>query len=296
MLVASIGVPFNGHFNPLARHVTSSGGQKTRHIRGITPRIRLVFYPSADCGAVHAADGGIVSSDIVGYATQGIAGGKLNCVALQFADVGSVSEQASFDGFSTSGLTAGVYDTMNTDAPCIMFFNGVGYDYYYYISDAFDADGNEVTAWADAGGDATDNARALGAGFWLRVPEGTCDTGTMTQAGKVNSDSDTKIELAAGLTLAGNPYPEAVNFTKITTAGLVAGNYDTMNTDAPCIMFYNGVGYDYYYYISDAFDADGNEVTAWADAGGDAATADVASAGKAFWARTSTAGSLTFVL
>ena len=126
-------------------------------------------------GAVHAD--GIVSSDIVGYSTQGIAGGKLNCVAMQFADVGSVSEDASIASLSTSGLTAGVYDTMNTDAPCIMFFNGVGYDYYYYISDAFDSKGEEVTAWADAGGDAaTDDVAEAGKAFWAR----TQTTGSLT--------------------------------------------------------------------------------------------------------------------
>ena len=96
-------------------------------------------------GAVHAADSGIVSSDIVGYATQDIAGGKLSCVAFQFADVGSATENASIASLSTSGLTAGVYDTMNTDAPCIMIYDGDGgYYYYYYISDAYDADGNET--------------------------------------------------------------------------------------------------------------------------------------------------------
>lgn len=259
-------------------------------------RLFVVLHRLQDLGAVHAADSGIVSSDIVGYATQNIAGGKLNCVSLQFADVASLTEAASFAGISTSGLTAGVYDTMNTDAPCIMIFDGVSnYDYYYYISDAYDAEGNEVTGWADPNGDIVNLTTSLGTGLWLRIPTGTCETGTFTQSGKVSTDATTTITISAGLTLAGNPYPTAMNMSKITTSGLAAGVYDTMNTEAPCIMIFDGESnYDYYYYIADAYDAEGNEVTAWADPNGDAVTGDIAEVGKAFWARSSTAGALTF--
>jgi hypothetical protein len=232
----------------------------------------------------------------VGYTTQGIAGGKLNCVALQFADVGGDADIASIASLTTSGLTAGVYDTMDTDAPCIMIYNGVGYDYFYYISDAYDSNGDTVTAWADGNGDATDATKKLGTGFWLRIPEATCSTGTITEAGEVSNAATTTIDLAAGLTLAGNPYPTAMNLSNITTTGLTAGVYDTMDTDAPCIMIYNGVGYDYYYYISDAYDTNGDTVTAWADGNGDASTGAIAEAGKAFWARSATAGKLTFSL
>ena len=94
------------------------------------------------------------SANVVGYSTQDVTGGKLYCVALQFGDVGASGDVASIAKLTTSGVTAGAYDTMETDAPCLMFYNGVAYDYYYYISDAFDAGGNEVTAWADPGGDA----------------------------------------------------------------------------------------------------------------------------------------------
>ena len=246
-------------------------------------------------GAVHAADNGIVSSDIVGYNTQSIQGGKLSCVALQFLDVGS-DDVSSLSKLSTDGLSAGVYDTMNTDAPCIMIYNGVGYDFYFYISDAYDAEGNEVTAWADTNGDAVSGEQPLGTGFWLRIPEATCESGTLTQSGAVCTDATTTIAIAHGLTLAGNPYPTAMNMSKITTTGLAAGVYDTMNTDAPSLMIYNGVGYDFYFYISDAYDAEGNEVTAWADTNGDAVTGEIAGAGEAFWLRSTSEGTLMFAL
>ena len=254
---------------------------------------KLMFAAAAAfCGTVFALE----SANIVGYNSTAIAGGKLSCISLQFADVGGEGDVASLGKLASAGLTAGIYDTMNTDAPCIMVYNGVGYDYYYYISDAFDADGNEVTAWADLNGDEIDVTEDLGTGFWLNVPAATCSTGTLTQSGEVSDAATSTINIAAGLTLAGNPYPAAINMSKVVTTGLVAGIYDTMNTDAPCIMVYNGVGYDYCYYISDAFDADGNEVTAWADLNGDAIDGEIAEAGEAFWARSSTAGALTFSL
>lgn len=205
---------------------------------------------------------------------------------------------ASLANLTTSGLSAGAFDTMTTDAPCIMIFDGVSnYDYFYYISDAYDAGGNEVTAWADGNGDATDVAKVIGTGFWLRIPEGTCTTGSLTESGAVSQAASTTIDIAAGLTLAGNPYPTAMNMSKITTSGLTAGAFDTMTTDAPCIMIFDGVSnYDYYYYISDAYDAGGHEVTAWADGNGDAVIGEIAETGKAFWARSATAGTLTFSL
>ena len=258
---------------------------------------KIMAVATAVVGTVAMADG-IVSSSVVGYSTQGIAGGKLNCVSLQFADVGGSGDVASIANLSTSGLTAGVYDTMSTDAPCIMIYDGVGgYNYYYYISDAYDADGNETTAWADTNGDAVDSTETLGTGFWLRIPEATCSTGSLTEAGEVSSAATTTIDIAAGLTLAGNPYPTALSMSNVVTAGLVAGSYDTMSTDAPCIMIYDGVGgYNYYYYISDAYDADGNETTAWADTNGDEATGNIATTGEGFWVRSASAGTLTFSL
>ena len=239
---------------------------------------------------------GLESANIVGYNSTAIAGGKLSCISLQFADVGGSGDEAAIEKLASSGLTAGIYDTMSTDAPCIMIYNGVGYDTYYFISDAYDSEGNVVTAWADSNGDAINVTKTLGTGFWLNVPAETCTTGSLTQSGEVSDAATSTIDIAAGLTLAGNPYPTAMNMSKIATSGLIAGIYDTMSTDAPCIMVYNGVGYDTYYYIEDAYDAEGNSVTAWADSNGDAVTGEIAEAGEAFWARSSTAGTLTFSL
>lgn len=109
----------------------------------------------------------VTSNNVVGYTRLNIAGGQLNCVALQFQDVGATDEAASIAKLTSTGLKAGSYDTMNTEAPCIMFYNGIGYDYYYYISDAYNADGDEVTAWANLNGDAIEGVIANpGEAFW----------------------------------------------------------------------------------------------------------------------------------
>ena len=236
----------------------------------------------------------VTSNNVVGYTRLNIAGGQLNCVALQFQDVGATDEAASIAKLTSTGLKAGSYDTMNTEAPCIMFYNGIGYDYYYYISDAYNADGDEVTAWANLNGDEIDVTKIIGTGFWLNVPDGTCTTGKLIQAGEVNNSDNVSINIAEGLTLAGNPFPTPFDMSKVTTEGIKPGIYDTMNTEAPCIMIYNGIGYDYYYYISDAYNADGDEVTAWANLNGDAIEGVIANPGEAFWANSKTSGVLKF--
>ena len=244
-------------------------------------------------GAVHAD--GIVSSDIVGYSTQNIAGGKLNCAALQFTGIGS--ENATLANLSSTGLTPGEYNSMETAAPCIMIYNGVGYDYYYYISDGDDGTERfDLTGWTDADGNLAGEVGIPSTGFWLRIPAATCDTGSLTESGAVESDATTTVTIVAGLTLAGNPYPTALDLSKVVTAGLVAGVYNTMETAAPCIMIYNGVGYNYYYYISDGDDGTERfDLTGWTDADGNL-TGVVAPAGTGFWLRTTTAGTLTFSL
>ena len=262
---------------------------------GLCREYVLFSPPPADLGAVHAADAGIVSSDIVGYATQSIAGGKLNCAALQFAGIGS--ENATLANLSSAGLTPGVYDSMETEAPCIMIYNGVGYDYYYYISDGDDGTERfDLTGWTDDGGNLAGEVGIPSTGFWLRIPAATCTEGTLTEAGVVENDATATVTIAAGLTLAGNPYPKALDLSAVVTTGLVAGVYDSMETEAPCIMIYNGVGYNYYYYIADGDDGTERfDLTGWTDDGGNLVDV-VAPAGVGFWLRSASAGSLTFAL
>ena len=237
---------------------------------------------------------GLESANIVGYSATPVTGGGLYCIGMQFADVGASSDMATISKLSASGLTPSTWNDMETGAPCIMFYNGVGYDFYYYISDAYDADGNEVTAWANAGGDEALETKSLGTGCWLSLPAGTATEGSITSSGEVSDAATSTVTINNGLSLITNPYPMGFNPGAIVTTGLTPSTWNDMETEAPCIMVYNGVGYDFYYYISDAYDADGNEVTAWANAGGDAVNEEIAGVGEAFWVKTTSAGSFTF--
>ena len=87
---------------------------------------KLMIAAAAALWATVGFSDGIESSNTVGYNSTAIAGGKLSCISLQFADVGSDGDVASIAKLTSSGLTAGSYDTMNTDAPCIMIYDGVG--------------------------------------------------------------------------------------------------------------------------------------------------------------------------
>ncbi|MBQ6341076.1 MAG: hypothetical protein IJI36_18225 [Kiritimatiellae bacterium] len=229
-----------------------------------------------------------MSSDIVGYQGITVTAGKLHCVGLQFGDVGADGE-LSISSLATSNISAGLWESMSTDAPCIMIYNGSSYDYYYYISDA--GENYDETGWADGDGNIVTATEPVGSGLWLRIPEGMAENGKITEAGKVESADTVTLTISQGLTLGSNPYPMSLDMSKVTTVGLAPGLWETMSTDAPCLMIYNGSSYDYYYYISDA--GENYDETGWADGDGNLVTT-VASAGEAFWLRTSSTGTLTF--
>ena len=258
-----------------------------------------------DFGAVQAD--GIVSSDIVGYSTQGIQGGKLYNVGLQFGSVGQDGFARIDQVLSTSGISAVGFDGMETAAAEIMFWNGTGYDHFYYINEAYDpatdepVDGNY---WVDASGyTLTDEElKTLGTGLWLKIPAGVCaGEATLTSAGRVDDDDSIAIMLFGSkggtLNLASNPYPTATDLSKISVEGLVAAGFDGMESSANEIMFWNGIGYDHYYYINEAYDSSTDEPIDgdyWVDASGYAVTSPVASVGASFWAKIFQNGSLTF--
>ena len=246
---------------------------------------KLMFAIASAAAMVCVADG--IESNIVGYDTQAIASG-LKCAALQFTTIGG--EQASLANISTKGLTPGWYDTMEDEAPAILIYNGVGYDFYYYIQDG--GESYEETGWCDPDGLLAGDVGIPSTGFWLQIPEGMCDTGSLTEAGEVSDAASTTIDIAKGLTLAGNPYPMALDLSKVVTEGIEPGWYDTMEDEAPCIMIYNGVGYDFYYYIQDG--GESYEETGWCDPDGLLAE-EVATVGAGFWLSSQTAGTLTFM-
>ncbi len=107
--------------------------------------------------------------------------------------------------------------------------------------------------------------------------------------------------LSANSWFIANAQFEATGSTGATTTlndllatSATAGEYDTMEANAPQLQVLNSVGgYDAYYYITDAYDAGGNTVEGWSDSNGDLATLDLG-IGIGFWYKAVSAATLTF--
>ena len=125
-------------------------------------------------GAVQAD--GIQSANTVGYSGTTINAGQWYMVGVQFADVGAATEVADFNSFISTTCTPGEYgdgtDFTMGNAPMIQVLqsNGQLYDFYYYISDADDGNGNyTATAWVDdAGNNLTGTQVGVGQAFWIK--------------------------------------------------------------------------------------------------------------------------------
>lgn len=180
------------------------------------------------------------------------------------------------------------YDDKDTLAPHIQVWNGVGYDLYWFINDA--GDNYDETGWADMTGYVTDSEVACGTGFWYKAPAGAS---TFTLSGEVlDAGSVTKDVPENKFFLMGNPFPTALDLTKVTTT-IPAVGYDNKDTDAAHIQVWNGVGYGLYWYINDA--GDNYDETGWSDMTGYVVTDTVGDATKGLWIISpKTAGKVTF--
>ena len=194
----------------------------------------------------------------------------------------------------TTTADPGEYDTMESEAPRLDFLKptGLGYNSFYYISDAYDGD-DEVTGWCDMYGDISYDEIPCGTAFWYIVPE---SESTYTTAGEVLSDATVTKDVDVNkFMLIGNPWPIALSLKNLITT-LPAGEYDTMESAAPRIdvLKPTGLGYKSFYYISDAYEGD-NEVTGWADMYGDIPEEASAVAQEGFWVISPTSnGKITF--
>ena len=125
-------------------------------------------------GAVQAD--GISSANTVGYSGTTINADQWYMVGVQFADVGSATEVADFNSLISTTCTPGTIgdfsDPTWNNAPMIQVLqaDGLGYDFYYYIDDADDGNGNyTATAWVNAGGFNLTGAQVgVGAAFWIK--------------------------------------------------------------------------------------------------------------------------------
>ncbi len=245
----------------------------------------------------------VTSANTVGFTTKTVTADTFYLCGIQFEEVGNGTGAIKLNDLVTmSGIEACGFDDMNTDAAQIQVLNasGSGYNRYYYISDAYDANENEVEGWSDGNGDLAENAINIGKGFWFKAPAAAVSgTATLTLNGQVNGNESGSVSFTANtFALAANPFPVATDLNNVTVSGIVASTFDNMNSDAAQIQVLNasGSGYNRYYYISDAYDANENEVEGWSDGNGDLAEGGVIPVGAGFWLKSPTAGTISFSL
>ena len=230
-------------------------------------------------------------------------------IGVQLADVSGNGTAANFNTILSTTCAPGAYgigeDATMGNAPMIQVLtaDGKGYDFYYYVNDADDGNGNYTeTEWVDVQGYnlTPEAAQTLSKGFWFK----SATAGTLTCAGQVFAIDTFERNIPAGqFEIVANPYPVAFNLNSATVSGFTPGAYgigeDATMGNAPMIQVLtaDGKGYDFYYYVNDADDGNGNYTeTEWVDVQGYNITGTQVPAGQAFWIKSATAGTFTFGL
>ena len=212
-------------------------------------------------------------------------------IGTQFKGVGESTDVIPISKLcAVSGVEAAPFASRNNGLQ-LQVYNGSGYTIYYYISDATGATG---PCWANTRRPVADTVTLpLGSAFWLKTPLSVSENASVTVAGEVKTDAKT-VTTSVGnseWTQVANPFPTDLTVDMISTEGLTPATFATRNS-GPQIQVYTGSGYTIYYYISDATGATG---PCWANTRRPA-SGTIAAAGKGFWVKSSTAGSLTFTL
>ena len=252
--------------------------------------MKKVIAIGALCATVagFAADSAI-SSDIVGYSNKDTAAAKWSILGVQFTTVKGEYKLNDL----VSGLTGVNYDdggAWKNTAPQIQVPNGVGYDLYYYLNDAWDeVKQTTVPGWADTVGNLAPAATVTpGVAVWLKSP--TVD-GTACVSGAVDGADSADVACPVTFALRANVFPVSVklNTANVTSSDIVGSTYDeggTWKNTAPQIQIPNGVGYDLYYYLTDAWD-EVKQITVpgWADTVGNLATGATITTAQGFWTK-----------
>jgi hypothetical protein len=195
----------------------------------------------AVAGFVTAAP--VTSANIVGYkADVTVAGANFTLLAPPFTVVGGSAVQIANLFTDNSNFIAS--DTAE-NADTIMVWNGSGFDYYFFSSDA----GN---AWASDQDSFTPTTATIpvGGGYWFLRQGSTLNT--LTAVGEVITTNINVAVGANGFTCMSNPFAAELPISSITAPDLSAS--DTAEF-ADTIMLWNGSGFDYYFYSSDAGNA-----------------------------------------
>ncbi len=267
----------------------------------MTGKLVMALCAASVAGICLAADG-VESANIVGYNTTEIKGDTWYMVGIQYQGIGSDAESITLDDLiSMTGVTACGYDDQVEKGAQIQYFNGVGYDFFYYISDAYNSNEDEVgyDCWAKGGYETTEIKTPVGEGFWFKAPAVAIQSGaTMTVKGQVIDAVSKTVDFTANeWKIISNPFPCAIGLHDVVTTGITACGYDDQVEKGAQIQYFNGVGYDFFYYISDAYNSNEDEVgyDCWAKGGYETTEAHI-NVGEAFWIKSPQSGTLTFSL
>ena len=225
----------------------------------------------------------VESANVVGYASsKEIPANTFSLGTSPFLAVGAEVVKVQ-DMLVPNGVTAVPYSQRATKALQLQVWNGTGYTFYYYLSDAYvEATDEEVEGWANSAGDYTDATIAPGTGYWYKYPT---SASSYTLPGQVSDAATITKNVSDAFNLYGNPYPIQLNLTKLSTT-VPAASYSQRASKALQLQVWNGTGYTFYYYLSDAYvEATDDEVEGWANSAGDYVEDPVADVNYGFWAR-----------
>lgn len=236
----------------------------------------------------------VESSNIVGYAkSKEIAANTFSLGTTPFTAVGSDLVNVQ-DMLVPEGVVAPSF-SQRTQALQLQVWNGTDYTMYYYVNDAYIEDTDEeVTGWADKGGDYTSATIAPGTGYWYKYPT---SASSFTLPGQVSNAASISKNVSSAFNLYGNPYPTSLNLEKVVPS-VTAPSFSNRTT-ALQLQVWNGTDYTMYYYVNDAYiEASDEEVTGWADKGGDYVGQTSADVNYGFWVRSQggEVGTITFSL
>ena len=192
------------------------------------------------CGAVHAD--GIVSSDIVGYATGSLTKGNYNTMTVQFNSIGKSG--FSLNDVTLTGLTAS--DASET-ADLAMFWDPEtsGYNTYYLYSGPDAEDGWYNMTTDNFFDDDYPDGMPVGTAFWYFARNS--GEGAQQTAGAVENDDTVTFTITKGnYNLIASAYPIALKLNAMVLSGLTAS--DASET-ADLAMFWDPAtsGYNTYY-------------------------------------------------
>jgi len=250
---------------------------------------------SITAAAAAAGAFAVESQNIVGFVEAAeVAADTYYMIGVPFEEVGG-DGTISFDKLiKLNGIQA--YEDGDANCAQIQVREGNGYAMYYYITDAWDANDEELghDAWSPDGYECTAaDIQALGNGFWFKAPV-AAEGATISTIGQVSDANEISVSFPGGgsYNIVANPFPTDISFADVTTTGVTA----LEDGDANCaqIQVREGNGYAMYYYITDAWDANDEErgYDAWSPDGYECVGTSVAK-GASFWIKSNDAGTGT---